>query len=99
MREKRKKIEDAAERLINSEFGHLEYIQRDNLKQNFVDIMLSPEAKEYWQQGMYTKEQIIELVQLCINQNNLHYAKDGFLKMFGIEEFNFWMTKINKKKS
>lgn len=47
MEELEKQIEEAANLLVEDEYGFLEYIRKTNLKESFVDFAKSEAAKQY----------------------------------------------------
>ena len=48
----------------------------------FTSGALSPEAKEYWQQGMYTKQEVKDLFDLFIDTNTLPLRSSEIDKWF-----------------
>lgn len=63
-----KKIEKAAEKYAESISLGTEDTEIDDEfhAEDFVKGAISPEAKEYWQEGMYTEEEVQELLHNCL---------------------------------
>ena len=73
-----KKIEEAAKMYVakNRQIASEESIE------SFIDGAKSPEAKEYWQHGMYTEKEVFELLK------NSHFEDMNIIEWF----------ELNKKK-
>jgi hypothetical protein len=85
----KKKIEETAKSI-----GRILGPHGDNnvlLTQAFEEGALSPEAKEYWQQEMYTKEEILKLLN-----KYTRYVQDQDINEAGIFP-DKWLEQ-NKKK-
>ena len=79
MKDYEKQIEEAAIESSNGAWNESDWTS------GFIYGAISPEAKEYWQQGMYTEEDM----NLAFNAGKLSFY-DG-------ESFNSWIDQ-NKKK-
>lgn len=68
MEDLEKKIKEAARKAVGLPIG-FDYeeeayynSQKIHRYDTFIQATLSPEAKEYWQQGMYTEEEVLVLL-------------------------------------
>lgn len=59
MEELEKKVEEAAKKYIKDYYS--EQIMPKCVKDAFINGAKSPEAKEYWQKGMYSEEELLDL--------------------------------------
>lgn len=68
-----KKIEEAATKKYEKTRGSFSPGSKF-LEKVFVEGALSPAAKQYWQQGMYTEEEIINALHQVELKNNRNYT-------------------------
>ena len=85
MKDLEKQIEEAVIKYPNEHTNQLP------IEVAFYDGAKSPEAKEYWQHGMYSEEEAKKLALLAAE-----YAQDYHMK-FPYEWFDEWFEQ-NKKK-
>ena len=86
MNDLEKKIEEAAKK-SSMDYDSRDYTY-DIAKQEFIIGAKSPEAKEYWQQGMYTEEEVTTLINRLLE----------FIAHHEPSEWKKWLDQ-NKKKS
>lgn len=80
MKDLEKQIEESAKAHISSEYPA--YNAKPLLEILFIDGAKSPEAKEYWQQGMFDRKQLNEAIEVGINEG-LRKSQQG---MYSEEE-------------
>ena len=73
-----------------------EYIDTPNIKQAFIAGAKSLEAKNFWQQGSYTEEEVRKLLHKY-EKGMLYYGRDGYYMDCFPEATDDWFEK-NKKK-
>lgn len=81
MKDLEKQIEEAAETNANSlsktiDLDELDFIIANNA---FITGAKSPETKEYWQQGMYTEEEVKDLLD---KHTDIVWVPEGYSKIF-----------------
>lgn len=86
-----KKIEDAAQEYTRSLSNDFEISRRR--KESFIRGAKSPEAKEYWQQGMYSKEHVQRLVDIITWYNTESDVRPGYFPE-GIAMWEFYESHL-----
>lgn len=68
-------LENIASNIVEEEYGYLEYIRKNNLKESFIDFAKSEAVKEYWQKqfkqnnDLYTEDEVLILLENFVNNN------------------------------
>lgn len=92
-----KQIEIIADKFADAEWRYSNgYVVAEAVKQYFIAGAKSKAAKQYWQQGMYTEEEVKDL----LNKSHLARVKDPMLVLWvdkGLEFSPTWFEQ-NKKK-
>ena len=85
-----KQIEISADKFADSEWRYSNgYIVAEAVKQYFIIGAKSEAAKQYWQQGMYTEEEVKQMIVKFFNS-----CTDSFINQYS---FDKWFEQ-NKKK-
>jgi hypothetical protein len=93
MKDFEKQIEDAA---LKAGVGHSE-TQAKEISYHFINGAKSPQAKEYWQEGMYSKEDLNEAFRTGYSKavssiNEARFDRDDNAPTFE-QWFNFYKKK------
>ena len=67
--------------------------KRSEIRESFCDGAMSPEAKEFWQQGMYSKEDLKVMIPEFMNYWQLIVALPGTFN----QAVNEWVNQYKKK--
>lgn len=95
MTQEEKKIEETANRIVTGEFGSYGNEYKFNIAEKYFSIgAYSEAAKEYWQKGMYSKDEVekikIDLFKLWNHTIGLDWIMDEV-------EFRMVIDKIFEK--
>ena len=94
MEDLEKHIEISADKFADSEWRYSNgYIVAEAVKQYFIVGAKSEAAKNFWQQGMYSEEEVKGMIIKFYNSNTKH-DQIGFINQYS---FDKWFEQ-NKKK-